>query len=104
MDRYREYPVIGETIFCEPKGGAYAWTFVGISTLYTLWMVVDRGVKVGLLAGGGLLLLSVPNVLPRRYHRLSVVVRVVGIVYYVGLWVVILTVFPDAPTFFEGNW
>jgi hypothetical protein len=102
--RYREYPIVGETLFGEPAGGLYGWTFFLLSGLFALWMTVDRGYRVGLLAGGGLVLLSVPHVLPRRYYRLSVVLRIVGVVYYVALWAWILVAFPDATVFFEGNW
>lgn len=104
FDKYREYPILGETIFSDPAGGLYGWTFVAVSVLFTLWMFVDRGYKVAVLAGGGLLLLSVPHILSGRFYRTSVVLRMAGVLYYVALWVVILVVFPDAPTFFEGNW
>ncbi len=104
FDKYREYPVLGNTIFSEPAGGLYGWAFFASSMLFTLWMFVDRGFKVAVLAGGGLLLLSVPHILPERSYRISVLLRIVGVLYYVTLWMVILVVFPDAPTFFEGNW
>jgi len=104
FDKYREYPILGDTIFSEPAGGLYGWAFFSVSVLLTLWMFVDRGSKVAVLAGGGLLLLSVPHILSKRFYRISVVLRIVGVLYYIALWVVILVVFPDAPTFFEGNW
>jgi len=104
FDEYREHPILGDTIFAEPAGGLYGWTFFAVSVLFTLWMFVDRGYKVAVLAGGGLLFLSVPHILPERYYPVSVMLRIVGLLYYVALWVVILVVFPDAPTFFEGNW
>ena len=102
--QYRDYPVVGPTVFCEPQGGLYGWGLFGVTALLTLYSLLDRGANVALVAGGGLLLLSVPHVLPERHYTLSVVLRVVGIVYYVALWVVILVVFPDAPTFFAGDW
>lgn len=104
FDKYREYPVIGDTIFSEPAGGLYGWTFFAVSVLLSLWTFVDRGYKVAILAGGGLLLLSVPHVLSERFYRVSVVLRMVGVLYYITLWVAILVFFPDAPAFFEGNW
>ena len=104
FEKFREYPVVGDTIFAQPVGGLYGWAFFAFSVLFTLWMLLDRGYKVGLLAGGGLFLLSVPNVLSERHYRLCIVLRIVGIVYYVALWSAIFVFFPDAPTFFEGNW
>lgn len=104
FERYKEYPIVGDTVFSEPAGGLYGWTFFVVSALISLVMLVDRGVKVGILAGVGLLLLSIPHILPARYYRVSVVLRIIGVLYYVSLWLVILVVFPDAPTFFEGDW
>jgi len=104
FEKYREYPVVGDAIFSEPAGGRYGWAFFAFTVVFALWMFVARGFKVGALAGGGLLLLSVPHVLSERHYRLSVVLRIVGAVYYVALWVSIFYFFPDAPTFFEGNW
>lgn len=104
FDKYREYPILGDTIFSKPAGGLYGWSFFAVSVLFTLWMFVGRGYKVAVLAGGGLLLLSVPHILPDQSYRISVMLRIVGVLYYIALWVVILVVFPDAPTFFEGNW
>jgi hypothetical protein len=104
LEHYRTYPVVGEMIFGAPTRSRYAWAFFGFTALFGMWMLVDRGPRVGILAGGGLLLLSVPNVLPECHYRLCVVLRVVGIVYYVALWGAIFLLFPDAPTFFQGNW
>lgn len=104
FDTYREYPVLGPIVFSKPTGGLYGWAFFSVSVSYTLWTLVDRGYNVGLLAGGGLLLLSIPQVLPERHYRLAVVLRIIGIVHYIALWAAILLFFPDAPTFFQGNW
>jgi hypothetical protein len=104
FDKYRDYPVLGDAIFCKPRRDRYAWVFFGLTVLLTGWMLVDRGAKVALVAGGGLILLSVPNIFPERHYRESVILRVLGIVYYILLWGAIIVFFPDAPTFFEGNW
>lgn len=104
FDKFRNYPILGDTIFSEPAGGLFGWAFFAVSVIFTLWMFIDRGYKVAVLAGGGLLLLSVPHILPEWAYRFSVLLRIVGVLYYIALWVVILVLFPDAPTFFEGNW
>jgi hypothetical protein len=104
FSKYRDYPIVGDTIFGEQRGDTYAWAIFGFTVLFTGWMLVERGAKVALLAGGGLILLSVPHVLPGEYYRASVVLRIFGILYYVVLWAGIFLFFPDAPTFFEGNW
>ncbi|MCO8243038.1 hypothetical protein [Haladaptatus sp. AB643] len=104
FERYREYPVIGKTIFSDPAGGLYGWSFFAFSVLLAGYALVVRGAKVGILAGGGLLLLSVPNVLPERYYRTAVVLRVIALLYYVALWMMILVYFPNVLSFFEGNW
>lgn len=104
FERYRDYPVVGSTVFAEPTRGLFGWILLGATVLFTGLLLLDRGPKVALLAGGGLILLAVPNVLPERYYEVAVITRVVAILYYVTLWIVILTVFPDAPTFFQGNW
>ena len=104
FERYREYPIVGSTVFAEPVGGLYGWSFVAFSVVYMLWTFVDGRYMVGILAGGSLLLLSVPNVLPEERYSLAVALRIVGMVYYVALFVAIFLLFPDAPTFFEGDW
>jgi hypothetical protein len=104
FSKYRDYPVVGEAIFSKPRRDKYAWAFFGFTVLIAGLMLVDRGAKVALLAGGGLILLSVPNVLPEKHYRTSVVLRIFGILYYIFLWGAIVLFFPDAPTFFRGNW
>ena len=104
FSQYRDYPVLGDLIFMKPRRDKYAWTFFGFTLVFAGWMLVDRGPKVALLAGGGLILLSIPNILPEKYYQESVVLRVFGILYYIFLWGAIFLFFPDAPTFFEGNW
>jgi len=103
FNKYRDYPVVGN-LFMKPQRGTFAWIFFGFSLLIAGWMFVDRGPKVSFLVGGGLILLSVPNVLPEKYYRASVVIRVFGILYYILLWGAIFIFFPDGSTFFEGNW
>lgn len=104
LRKFREYPVVGDAFFSEPRGGLYAWVFFGFSVLFSVVLLVDRGAKVALFAGGGLVLLAFPQVLPEEHYRTSVILRIVAVLYYVALWVVIFVVFPDTATFFEGNW
>lgn len=103
LTKYREYPG-GKVLFGEPHRGIISYAFFGFAVLFTAYLFVDGRAKVALLAGGGLVLLSIPNVLPEKYHLPAVVLRIIGIAYYVTLWVGISVYFPDAPTFFDGNW
>lgn len=54
--------------------------------------------------GGGLILLSIPNVPPEKYDLPVVAVRTIDIVYYVTLWVAIAVYSPGTPTLFDGTW
>ena len=101
--KYREYPG-GEVLFGEPHRGIISYAFFGFAVLLTAYLFVDDRAKVAFLQGGGLILLSLPNVLPENYHLPAVILRIIGIVYYVTLWVAIVVYFPDVPTFFDGNW
>lgn len=91
-------------LFGELQRGILSYAFFGFAVLFTAYLFVDGRAKVALLAGGGLILLSLPNVLPEKYHLPAVIFRIIGIVYYVTLWVTIFVYFPDAPMFFDGNW
>lgn len=59
--------------------------------------------KVNLVAGGSLVLIALPEVLPMGYHRTAVAVRLFAIVFFLSLWVVICLFYASAPAFFEGN-
>ena len=101
--KYREYPG-GEVLFGKPHRGILSYAFLAFAVIVTVYLFVDGRANVALLAGGGLVLLSIPNVLPERYHLPAVALRIIGITFYATLWMAILVYFPDAPTFFEGNW
>ena len=102
--RFRNAPVLEDMVFREPAGGWFARAFLAFSLVLGAWMLVDRGPKVAVLAAGPLLLLATADMLPASRHRLSVVVRIGGFVWFVALWIAILVFFPDAPAFFEGGW
>lgn len=103
VTRLREYPG-GEVLFGKPQRGRLSYVIFGFTVLYTAYLFIDGRPRVALLAGGALVLLSVPNVLPRDYHLQAIVLRLVGFGYFAALWVAIAVYFPDAPTFFQGNW
>lgn len=104
LERYREYSVVGDTVFREPVGGLYGWSFLAFAVLLTSYQLVTSGPEVALPAGGSLLFMAVSLVLPERHHALAVGIRIVGLVAFVALWAAIIVFFPDAPTFFEGGW
>lgn len=102
--QFQELPIIGEVLFGEPQGGRYAWAFVVITVGFSMYLSYQRGLKVGLLAGLPLVMMAIPQVLPEDRYLLAVAIRLLGVGSYIVLWLGILLFFPDAPTFFAGEW
>lgn len=103
LETLRAYPVVG-ALFHEPAGNRVSWALFALALAFTAYLSFARGLKVGLPAGGGLVLMGLSEVLPERRHRTAVAVRFLGIGVYLALWVVTLVYFPSAPAFFEGDW
>lgn len=102
--QFQDLPIIGEVLFGEPQGGRYAWAFVVFTVGFTMYLSYQRGLKVGLLAGLPLVMMAIPQVLPEDRYPLAVGIRLLGVGSYIVLWLGILLFFPDAPTFFAGEW
>lgn len=100
----REYPVIGRTLFRPPARGWPARIVVAAAIAFTAFMAIDRAPTVGVLAGGPLVVFTLGELLPVDRIWTVAALRALGLAWYVAVWVAIFLWFPDAPTFFEGDW